>query len=111
MGFCGFGYWLMKEVRSQYSTALEDSMVEFANVLGAYLSTEYVDGEISTDKYKQTFERLRSREFKAKIHGVMKYNEPFHSYVTDQNGVILYDSRSPSHIGADYSKWNDVYLK
>ena len=110
MGFCGFGYWLMKEVRSQYSAALEDSMVEFANVLGAYLSTEFEDKKISLNKYKETFEQLRSREFKAKIHGIIKSNETFHSYVTDQKGIILFDSRDPSNIGEDFSQWNDVYL-
>ncbi len=38
-----------------------------------------------------------------------KSQSTYHLYITDPKGVVIYDSRGVS-VGADFSRWNDVYL-
>lgn len=51
-----------------------------------------------------------SRDFSARIFDYKKSEVNFRVYVTDQNGIVLYDSQNPDLVGKDYSQWNDVYL-
>ncbi|QPJ61482.1 MAG: two-component system sensor histidine kinase CreC [Candidatus Nitronauta litoralis] len=110
LGFWGYGYWLMKEIRSQYAQSMEDSLVDFSNVLASYLSAQSNNGKLYFKDFGEAFRNFRKLEFNAKIHGVFKDSSPIHAYVTDEKGIVVFDSRDPNNVGQDYSKWNDVYL-
>jgi hypothetical protein len=55
LGFWGYGYWLLKEVRSQYSVTIEDSLVDFSNVLASYLSAQADQGQLNTKDFDKAF--------------------------------------------------------
>ncbi len=110
LGFWGYGYWLMKEIRSQYAQSMEDSLVDFSNVLASYLSAQSQNGRLNFKDFSEAFRNFGKLKFKAKIHGVLKDSSPIHAYVTDAKGIVVFDSRTSENIGKDYSQWNDVYL-
>ncbi len=110
LGFWGYGYWLMKEIRSQYAQSMEDSLVDFSNVLASYLSAQSNNGKLYFKDFGEAFRNFRKLEFNAKIHGVLKDSSPIHAYVTNEKGIVVFDSRDSKNVGQDYSKWNDVYL-
>lgn len=110
LGFWGYGYWLMREIRSQYAVTIEDSLVDFSNVLASYLSAQAKNGKLEILDFKQAFKNFEKINFSANIHGVLKGNSPIHTYVTDDRGIVVFDSRTKDNVGKDFSQWNDVYL-
>ncbi len=110
LGFWGYGYWLMKEIRGQYSESIEESLVDFSNILAAYLSAQAEGGQVKTDDFNEAFKNFKKSSFRANIHGVIKGDSPINAYVTDEKGKVLFDSRDPTNVGKDFSQWNDVYL-
>ena len=108
LGFWGYGYWLMKEIRTQYAQSMEDSLVDFSNLLAGYLAAQSKFGELETHDFGGAFDKFRNREFQANIHGVLKTTSQINAYVTDRRGVVLFDSRDPANVGKDFSRWNDV---
>ncbi len=110
LGFWGYGHWLMKEIRSQYARTMEESLVDFSNVLASYLSAQSDNGNLNTKDFNAAFENFRNRKFKARIHGRVKNTSSIHAYVTDHNGILVFDSRDENNVGQDYSRWNDVRL-
>jgi two-component system sensor histidine kinase CreC len=110
LGFWGYGYWLLKEVRSQYSVTIEDSLVDFSNVLASYLSAQADQGQLNTKDFDKAFKNFKKLTFRVNIHGVIKGSSPINAYVTDADGVVVYDSRGKQNVGKDFSQWNDVYL-
>ena len=110
IGFGSYGYWLTKELRSQYAANIEESLVDFSHVLASYLSVQIKNEEIQTLDFEATFEQFKNLSFNANIHGIFKNTSPINAYVTDKNGIVLFDSRTSDNVGKDFSKWNDVYL-
>ncbi len=55
------------------------------------------------------FERVYKRRFRAKIYDLVKNEVDLRVYVTDAQGMVVFDSDNRQHEGRDYSRWNDVY--
>ena len=66
------------------------------------------DGKIDTTSLRETFERALDRKFEAQIYGHLKTAVTMNVYVTDADGIVLYDSDGGKAEGKDYSKFNDV---
>ena len=49
-------------------------------------------------------------KFKAYIHGAIKETSAINAYVTDMNGMVVFDSAFKGNVGSDFSRWRDVYL-
>jgi two-component system sensor histidine kinase CreC len=110
LGFAGYGYWLYGEIRVQHKINVEDSLNDFANSWASHLSLQTKGGKVDTAGLNQAFETLRTLNFQANIHGVIKDSSAINVYITDERGIVLYDSRSEANIGKDFSRWNDVFL-
>ena len=110
LGFTSFGYWLLKEIRNQYSLSIEESLVDFSKILASYVSSQSHLGKLEVSNFKEAFLLFRKSNFKANIHGVIKKQIPIDAYITDGKGIVVYDSRSEVNVGKDFSRWNDVYL-
>ena len=41
---------------------------------------------------------------------MLKNSSSINAYITDERGIVLYDSHSETNIGKDFSQWNDVFL-
>ena len=110
LGFIGYGYWLYGEIRDQQKINVEESLVDLSNTLASYLSFQSKAGNLDTADFNQVFQNLTTKNIQAKIHGVLKNSSSINAYITDERGIVLYDSHSETNIGKDFSQWNDVFL-
>ncbi|MBT3276937.1 two-component system sensor histidine kinase CreC [Candidatus Thioglobus sp.] len=88
--------------------AAEDVMVDTANLLAQVAGENIIDGHINTDKMHNLVDSYLNRELNAKIYSVTKNNPNLQVYITNKNGIVIYDSTGIRK-GKDYSLWNDVY--
>lgn len=109
-GFWGYGNWLLEEIRNHYAISMEDSLVDISNLLSSYLATNIKNGQLDISDYDKAFNRLKQKGLQASIHGIIKRTSSIESYITNHKGIVIYDSRQESHVGRDYSRWNDVFL-
>ena len=97
------------EVKPGVRQAMEDTLVDTANVLAELATDDMLAGHINDGAFARRIRALRGRDFGAEIWGFGKRSANYRVYVTDARGVVLFDSTG-SDIGKDYSRWNDVYL-
>jgi two-component system sensor histidine kinase CreC len=88
--------------------SLEEVLVDTANLLAVAVSDELANGTIEEGSFARDMEVFGRRRFNAVIYELKKEDPSLVVYVTDAEGIVLYDSRG-SDVGADYSQWNDVY--
>lgn len=116
------GYFLLKtvfdEIKPGVRQSTEETLVDTANLLAELLSVEMqgVDAQGGETPHSLKPERLARilaayarRDPRASIWGMAKSSVDLRVYITDQRGIVLFDS-SGMAVGQDYSRWNDVYL-
>ena len=99
-----------KEIKPRYMQSVEEPMVDTARLLAALLERNLVDGRIDLSGFREAFDKLRSRPFTARIYSREKTSVDVNVYVTDANGIVIFDSDHGRAEGQDYSRRNDVYL-
>ena len=102
----GFGVLLHKlwdRVERQYLEAAEEPMVDAAHLLASLIETA------GTDTLAPTFDSAHARIFQAQIYTLQKNGVGMHAYVTDEKGIVVFDSEHKA-TGEDYSKMRDVGL-
>lgn len=88
----------------------ENVLVDVAQLLSAFVEDEVNDkDQLTTTQLKRVFTKLDKKQFTAQIYQVTKHSVDSQVYVTDDKGVVLYDSTG-KHVGEDYSRWRDVAL-
>ena len=97
------------EVKPGVRQAMEDTLVDTANVLAEFAANDVKTGNIQTGAFAQSLAQYKARATKASIWGVKKQAADYRVYITDVNGVVIFDSSNLA-LGQDYSRWNDVYL-
>ena len=108
-GFGLLAYWVAGDLRSRYSEASEEVMVDSAHLLAAQLAQSWE--QPATDRFaavRGAMQTLRELTFSARIYSVDKTSADIRVYVTDELGDLLYDSRPGSTLGEDYLRWIDV---
>jgi two-component system sensor histidine kinase CreC len=98
------------EVKPGVRQAMEDTLVDTANVLAELATDDMVAGHINDGTFARRVRALRGRDFGAEIWGFGKRSANYRVYVTDAKGMVVFDSAGPAEIGKDYARWNDVYL-
>jgi len=99
-----------KEIKPRYMQSIEEPMVDFAHLLATIIETEIRDGRIDPARFRDSFQRARTRQFSAQIYSKRKTTLDLHVYVTDAAGIVIFDSNDGQIEGQDYSRFNDVYL-
>jgi two-component system sensor histidine kinase CreC len=97
------------EVKPGVRQAMESSLVDSANALATLAAPDLRDGHIRDGRFAQGLATLNAQPVDADISGVRKRGFDYRVYVTDARGIVVYDSTGQD-VGADYSRWNDVYL-
>ena len=102
------------EVKPGVRQAMEDTLVDTANVLAELAAEDVKTGNIQTGNFAQSLAQYQARATKvdtsnANISGVRKQTADYRVYITDTKGIVIFDSANLG-LGQDYSKWNDVYL-
>ncbi|MFC0679401.1 two-component system sensor histidine kinase CreC [Lysobacter korlensis] len=99
----------LAQVKPGVRQAMEDTLVDMANVLAELATDDFLAGRIADGRFAQRVQSLRERDPDAAIWGFAKRAAHYRVYVTDARGVVVYDSTGEG-VGEDYSRWNDVYL-
>jgi two-component system sensor histidine kinase CreC len=111
----GFFYLVKKitdvnEIKPRYMQSIEEPMVDTARLLAALLESQSPGGKIDIAQFRESFQRAHSRPFSAKIYSKEKTDIDLHVYVTDAQGIVIFDSNGGQAEGRDYSRQNDVWL-
>ncbi|MBW3549609.1 MAG: two-component system sensor histidine kinase CreC [Proteobacteria bacterium] len=97
------------QVKPGVRQAMEDTLVDTANVLAELATDDLLAGRITSGPFARRVREVAGRDFGAEIWGFDKRGASYRVYVTDARGIVVFDS-SGQALGADYSRWNDVHL-
>jgi two-component system sensor histidine kinase CreC len=100
-------YRVGADLDPRYRESAEDSLVDTANLLATLLERQAYSGVIQTDELDRTLQHLGKRTLNARIFNVEKTRVDLHVYVTDANGIVLFDSAGRD-VGQDFRGWRDV---
>lgn len=109
-GFSLLAYWISSDVGDRYSESFEEVLVDTANLLAEIITTDMSSGDTSLRQLDEAFQRLQLRRFSAQIYELEKTSVDIRVYVTDDKGIVLFDTDDNKAIGEDYSEWRDVHL-
>ncbi len=102
------GRVFLQEVKPGVRQAMEDTLVDSANILAELARDDLLTGHIDDGTFAQHVRALTDRDLGADIWGFSKRKVTTRIYVTDVRGIVVFDSDGRD-LGKDYSRWNDVY--
>ncbi|MBX3705254.1 MAG: two-component system sensor histidine kinase CreC [Pseudomonadales bacterium] len=106
-------WFVLRLVNDQIKPAVrqstEEALVDTANLLAELVGSEMRNGGLPAAALAEALERYERRQPGARIWGLNKNTVSHRIYITDARGIVLFDSAGEA-VGADYSRWNDVYL-
>jgi two-component system, OmpR family, sensor histidine kinase CreC len=98
----------VQEVKPGVRQAMEDTLVDTANLLAELARDDLLAGRIGQGGFARGVHALGDRDIGAGIWGFDKRRANYRIYVTDARGIVVFDS-DRRDLGADYSRWNDVH--
>jgi two-component system, OmpR family, sensor histidine kinase CreC len=110
VGFYQLVDWRLDDLRPRYLETMEESMVDMATLLSSLAANQVRDGVIQTEDFRSAFDTARKRTFSARIYELTKTKLKVRVYITDDKGIVIFDSDNGRDEGEDYSQWNDVFL-
>lgn len=96
-------------MRQSVEDALADTAYLLANALSLQLIKQAQSDALDASSIQQLLDTYQANPQQAIIWGLAKQHAGYRIYVTDAKGKVIADT-DKKNIGADYSKWNDVYL-
>jgi two-component system sensor histidine kinase CreC len=97
----------LRDIRPQPLQASEDTLVETANLLAAFLERQAGAQGLVPAEFRESVRSALARKLAARIYEHTKTAMTLRVYVTDAAGVVLYDSAGEAE-GKDFSRWQDV---
>ncbi len=110
IAFVSLGQWLQDELRPRYLESIEESLVDTSITLAAWVAEDWSENGPDIDTLQRITERIQTRRLSASIYGQQKSSVDMGIYITDAQGILLFDSRQRAAPGSDYSEWRDVKL-
>lgn len=98
----------VQEVKPGVRQAMEDTLVDTANVLAVLAADDFKSGHLADGNFARRLARLQDSPVDASVWGMHKGAIGYRIYITDDRGIVRFDSTGEA-LGADYSRWNDVY--
>ena len=89
--------------------AAEEVMIDAANLLAQTLPFDHQRNQIDLERFNHMVTHYLGRELDAKIYDIIKDKPSIRIYITDDKGIVIYDS-DRKQIGKDFSQWRDVKL-
>jgi two-component system sensor histidine kinase CreC len=99
---------VLKDVRPHTFGATEDSLAETAVMLASLVEVDAAGGPLKLDRLRATLDVAAHRPFQARIYDLDKSAVDLRVYVTDPQGIVVFDSDGGRDVGQDYSRWRDV---
>lgn len=111
LGLGGYLFFssFMQEIKPGLRQSAEESLVDIANLLAELATDDVKNNGINSSDLATAVKAFQNRKFNARIWNITKRETNLQFYITDDNGIVLYDSTG-RNLGADFSQWNDVYL-
>jgi two-component system, OmpR family, sensor histidine kinase CreC len=102
-------YRQLGDLDPRYRESAEESLVETAHLMASLIEQDAQTGAIDVQRLGPVFKAVYARSFEADIFGIKKTRVELRCYVTDAQGIVLFDSLGKD-AGQDYSGWRDVRL-
>ena len=99
----------VNEIKPSVAEVMEDVMIDSAHMLAEIAANDLSKGTINDGDFANALKAYNTRNPSAQVHGFKKETVDFRVYVTDDKGVVKFDSENRS-VGQDFSKWRDVLL-
>lgn len=110
LGFYQLATHFLSEVEPQTFQATEEVLVDIAHLLAESVEKDVARGELRADDLRQVFSDVRKREFTATIFKHVKTKVGINVYLTNRDGIVIFDSEHGKREGQDYSDMRDVAL-
>lgn len=110
VGFYMLYSYLTEDLESQTFQATEEALIDTAYILSSVIESDIVESEIKIDSLKAALNLAHNREFTAQVHNLKKSKVGTNIYITDKQGIVIYDSNENKRLGIDLSRHNDVFL-
>jgi two-component system sensor histidine kinase CreC len=107
-GFYRLIVFLLDDVDAQTFQATEEVMVDTAHVMAGMIESQIKDGKPDQETLRAAFANAQQHTLKAKIHNHTKTTIGLNAYLTDNHGVVIFDSNNGLREGQDLSHYNDV---
>jgi two-component system sensor histidine kinase CreC len=105
LGFYQLARHFLAEVEPQTFQATEEMMVDTANLLA-----EIAAVDMKTESLHAAFDKTHQRKFDSKIFAHLKHRVGINAYITDANGMVIFDSDGGKREDQDYHDKRDVSL-
>lgn len=100
---------LQDQVKPSVKQAIEDTLADNANLISALVVDDIKANRLQTPQFQQKIQGVLERQLRARIWQYQKSMVNQQLYITDNKGIVLYDSQGLA-TGQNFAKWNDVYL-
>ena len=93
----------------------ESVLLDMAHILASFIEDELrmetfqAQQKLTTPQLQRVTAAISERAFEAQIYRVIKNSVDTQIYVSDEKGIVTYDSTGRA-TGEDFSQWRDVYL-
>jgi len=108
VGFSILLRYLLHGLESQTYQATEEVMVDTAHLLSELAGDDLQNTGFDEVRLAEMFDGVRQRKVEAQIYDYLKKDVGIGVYITDEKGIILFDSGNPLKVGKDFSRYNDV---
>ena len=87
--------------------AREETQVDTAHLLAELAAPDLANGRITDGHFNDALQTVKKQNPGAKIYDILKETVDFRLYITDANGIVVFDSEG-LYVGRDFSHWKDV---
>lgn len=110
LGFYQLARHFLAEVEPQTFQATEEGLVDTANLLAEVVEQDVKKGEFQPEPLRDAFAEAHGRVLRAKIFEHIKRKVGIHAYLTDANGIVVFDSDGGRREGQNFRDKLDVSL-
>jgi two-component system sensor histidine kinase CreC len=110
LGFYQLARHFLAEVEPQTFQATEEMMVDTANLLAEQVAADMRQGSFETADLRKAFDSAHARRFDSLIFDHLKHQVGINAYLTDAQGIVVFDSDGARREGLDFSARRDVAL-
>jgi len=99
-----------KRVGQAYREAVEEPMVDTAEVTAAVIAKEIESTGSFSGSWERGFQAANQRTLHAQIYNLLKTRISMDLYVTDSGGIVQFDSGHPENMGRNFKSFRDVAM-
>ena len=99
-----------KRVGQAYREAVEEPMVDTAEVIAGVIANEIETTGSFSDSWERGFQTANQRTLHAQVYSLLKTRISMDLYVTDSSGIVQFDSGHPENVGHDFRTFHDVAM-